>query len=75
MKFPSKFTTYEESLINHMVQILESKVDKVININILYKSVEKKFNHIDDFVFALDALYALGYVEINSEDLIYVSRD
>lgn len=73
MLFPSKFTSYEESIINKMIFILELKERKIVNINLLYKELEKKFENIDEFIFALDGLFALGYIDIEEEDLKYVS--
>lgn len=73
MLFPSKFTSYEESIINKMIFILELRERKIVNINLLYKELEKKFANIDEFIFALDGLFALGYIDIEEEDLKYVS--
>jgi len=75
MLFPSKFTNFEESIIAKMILILELKERKSIAINLLYLELEKKFDNIDEFIFALDALFALGYIEIKNEDLIYVNRN
>ncbi len=73
MIFPSKFTSYEESIINKMILILETKKSEIFNINLLYKNLEKEFENIDDFIFALDALFALGYVgSIENQELKYV---
>jgi len=74
MLFPSKFTSFEESTISQMIKVLENKQTK-ININQLYQKLKKQFQNIDEFVYVLDALYALGYIEIENEDLIYVKRD
>ena len=75
MLFPSKFTSYEESIINKMIIILELKEQHIMNVNLLYKELEKKFDNIDEFIFALDGLFALGYIEIYEEDLKYVNWD
>lgn len=72
MLFPSKFTSFQESIIYKMILILELKEEKS-NINLLYKKLKNKFTCIDEFIFALDGLYALGYINIDGEDIIYVS--
>jgi hypothetical protein len=53
-----------------MILILEVKKEK-ININLLYQKLKDKFTNIDEFIFALDGLYALGYID--EEDIKYVS--
>lgn len=70
MIFPSKFTNYEESTINKMTLIVEKAKLGIVNINLLYQSLEKEFNHIDEFIFAIDALFALGYLNLENEELI-----
>ncbi len=72
MLFPSKFTSFQESIIYKMILILELK-EKKINLNLLYKKLKHKFTCIDEFIFALDGLYALGYIKIDGKDIIYVS--
>jgi len=72
MLFPSKFTSFQESIIYKMILILEVKEDKV-NINLLYQKLKNKFTNIDEFIFALDGLYALGYIDTDEEDIKYVS--
>ena len=73
MLFPSKFTCYEESIINKMTLILECRQEKNINLNNLYKNLEKSFENTDDFIFALDGLYALGLIDLDKENIQYVS--
>lgn len=74
MLFPSKFTSFQESIIYKMILILELK-ERKINVNLLYQKVKNKFTSIDEFIFALDGLYALGYIIIDEEDITYVSWD
>lgn len=72
MLFPNKFTNFEESVINKMILILEVK-DESIGVIDLYKKLNKKFESIDEFIFALDGLYAIGYIEIEDEVIKYVN--
>lgn len=72
MLLPSKFTSFQESIIYKMILILELK-ERKINVNLLYQKVKNKFTSIDEFIFALDGLYALGYITIDEEDIKYVS--
>lgn len=71
MLFPSKFTNFQESIIYKMILILEAKEE--VNVNLLYQKLKTKFTGIDEFIFALDGLYALGYINIDGEDIKYVS--
>jgi len=72
MLFPSKFTNFEESVISKMILILEVK-DETIAVIDLYNNLKKKFQSIDEFIFALDGLYAIGYIEIENEVIKYVN--
>jgi len=73
MLFPSKFTSFEESTINKMALILEKKdINEIIVIE-LYTKLKKKFNSIDEFIFALDGLYAIGYIEMENGVIKYVN--
>ncbi len=72
MLFPSKFTNFEESVISKMILILEVK-DESVSIIDLYNKLKKKFKSIDEFIFSLDGLYALGYIEIEDEVIKYVN--
>jgi hypothetical protein len=72
MLFPSKFTSFQESIIYKMILILEVKEEKT-NVNLLYQKLKGKFTGMDEFIFALDGLYALGYINIDGEDIKYVS--
>ena len=72
MLFPSKFTNFEESVISKMILILEVK-DETIAVIDLYKKLNKKFQSIDEFIFALDGLYAIGSIEIENEVIKYVN--
>ncbi|MCB4745720.1 MAG: hypothetical protein LGB68_00985 [Sulfurovum sp.] len=72
MLFPSKFTSFEESVISKMILILEAE-NKSMGVVDLYNKLKNKFISIDEFIFALDGLYALGYIEIEEEVIKYVN--
>jgi hypothetical protein len=72
MLFPSKFTSFEESIISKMILILEVK-DETIAVIDLYHRLKKKFKSIDEFIFTLDGLYALGYIKLENEVIEYVN--
>jgi len=72
MLFPSKFTSFEESVISKMILILEVQ-DETIAVLDLYNRLKKKFKSIDEFIFALDGLYAMSYIKIENEVITYVN--
>ena len=74
MLFPSKFTSFQESIIYKMILILEVKEEKT-NVNLLYQKLKGKFTGMDEFIFFFFGLYALGYINIDGEDIKYVSWD
>jgi len=72
MLFPSKFTSFEESVINKMIIILEA-IDDEITVIDLYNKLKRKLESIDEFIFALDGLYAIGYIKIENEVIRYAN--
>ena len=55
-----------------MILILETE-HKSIGLIDLYNQLKNKFISIDEFIFALDGLYALGYIEMEEEVIKYVN--
>jgi hypothetical protein len=74
MIYPNKHLRVHESVIYKMVHVLENRQDGSINIHDLYISIEKYFQNIDEFIVALDVLYALDMIELDfkTEMLSYV---
>ncbi|WP_419782455.1 ABC-three component system middle component 7 [Malaciobacter marinus] len=73
MLFPSKFTNYEASVINKAILILECRDKKRVNVNTLYKELEKKYKTIDEYIYSLNLLFVLGFIELDNEEIVYVS--
>lgn len=67
MKLPSKIVTYNESLLPKMAVILSVLNRQEIPANLLYKKVRSKVNDIGEFLEAMDCLYALGKIEIDTQ--------
>ena len=74
MIYPNKHLRLYESVIYKMIHVLENKDAVSINIHDLYKATEKQFQSIDEFLVALDVLYALDMIEFDfkTETLFYV---
>ena len=64
MILPNKITPFNESVISKLEFILResSEEDELIN---LYHKVENKFSGIDQFLYAIDVLYALGRISVD----------
>ena len=75
MKLPGKTTPYKRSILALFPRILLLVKEKDLTVSDLYHS----FSRLDlgDYISALDCLYALGKIEIDSEKgtLYYVDAD
>lgn len=74
MKLPNKITSYKESILSKLPIILNELRDNQVSINDIYMKNERKFESIDQFIDALDCLYALGKIQYDeeSERIVYV---
>lgn len=70
MKLPGKSISYSNSVFALFPDILKSLQEKDMQVNELYKAVEKN-NDFENFVNALDCLYALGRIDINTEGKLF----
>lgn len=75
MKLPGKTTPYKSSIFVLFPGILTSLKEKTMTVSELYMSFPKL--ELGDYINALDCLYALGKIEIDSEKgtLYYVDAD
>lgn len=74
MRFPSKVTTYKESVMSKFVPFLEKVKERDYPIVDLYDSLKKKMS-ICDFIEAIDCLYVLNKIEVERGIVIYVNRN
>lgn len=66
MIIPNKIVTFNESVISKLEIILGEIRDEEELIN-LYHKVERKFNGIDQFIYAMDTLYALNRIDVDEK--------
>lgn len=66
---PNKFTSFEESAISRLPLIL-ANVRSPLLISQLYAKTGKEFASIDQFMYAIDVLYALGRIELTAEGVV-----
>lgn len=67
MRFPSKFSEFDESILAKISYLLDEDVEE-IDIKELINKNYRKFNDISEFIAALDILYALEKIELDSEN-------
>lgn len=60
---PSKAISFRESITYKMLFILDEPFDEITLVE-LYKSTKHKFQGLNEFIFALDALYILGEIDV-----------
>ena len=61
---PNKFISFDESVLSKLEIILNVGSDE-IEIGRLYDITSKKFDVIDQFIYAIDILYVLGRIEVD----------
>lgn len=67
MKFPSKVTPYQASILAKFPTVLSCLETEDMNPEVLYKKVKSKVSDIGEFLEILDCLYALGKIELYEE--------
>ena len=77
MKFPSKVTSYQESIMSKFSVVLSHLEKENIKPSLLYKKIRTKVSDPREFVEILDCLFALGKIEMVGEEkeLHYVDRN
>ena len=64
MKFPSKVTPYQVSILAKFPIILSYLEIEDLTPSTLYKNVKSKVSDVGEFLEILDCLYALGKIEL-----------
>lgn len=67
MRFPSKVTPYSASVVAAFPRILDAVTRVGVAPSELYASLRGSFADVGEFAEALDCLYALGEIELDSE--------
>ncbi len=74
MKFPNKVTSFNQSVLSKLVPIIQILQEKDYTVYTLYNSLKVKMT-VNEYIDALDCLYALGVVKLNKGVLHYVNRN
>ena len=68
MLLPNKLIPYDQSVLSKLPIILKELDNHPISVHELYKRVIKKMSGVNEFIDALDCLYALGKIEFDEEE-------
>jgi len=63
---PSKTISFKDSIAFKMTYILDEQFEEISVIE-LYKNTKRKFLELNEFIYALDALYVLGRIDMDIE--------
>ena len=74
MKFPNKVNSYKSSVLPLLPKVLKLLSVKDYTVTRLYESLQKEMS-VNEFIDALDCLYAIGRIQLNKEVLHYVERN
>lgn len=69
MILPNKSIPFKKTVLYKMLSILDLDFSE-IPISDLYKRTSKRFDGIDEFVYAIDLLYVLDKISINEFGLV-----
>lgn len=67
MILPNKLITFSESILAKTVIILDEVVSNDTKASDLYEKVKNKFEDLNQYIIALDVLFALEKIIINEE--------
>jgi hypothetical protein len=67
MIFPNKLINFNDSILAKSIYILDQVSKNNFQINTLYGKVNKHFEDINEYLLALDVLYALNKIEYNKD--------
>ncbi len=75
MKFPSKYSTYKESILSKFPLFLETLSICDYSIMELYSKLKSKVSNIQEFMEVLDCLFAMGKITLYEGVIHYVKND
>lgn len=67
MKFPSKVTPYQASILAKFPMVLSCLETEDMKPDVLYKKMKSRVSDVGEFLEILDCLYALGKIELYKE--------
>lgn len=70
MRFPSKTTSYDRSIIPYFPRIADALSSGDADPMAVYEKIELKDKTVNDYLDALDCLFALGRIELTEGGLL-----
>ena len=70
MQLPSKVTSYEESILFKFLPILEIVKQQNMHVSELYYKVRTQYDSINEYLDALDCLYAINKIKLLENGMI-----
>lgn len=74
MRFPSKVTSYNDSIIAKFSVILKELSNTDMTPENLYSKIKNKINGISEFMEIIVCLYALSEVELINEEVLHYAK-
>ena len=71
MRFPSKVTSYKESIISKFPIILSFLKSEKMSLLDLYRKTKSKVSDVKEFIEILDCLYILEKIDLEENGVIY----
>lgn len=65
---PNKVISFHDSILSKMLFIVDIKGIEKISIQDLYNKVDKHFDLIDEFIYSLDILYLLDFIDVDFDN-------
>lgn len=77
MIVPNKVISFSESIIGKMPIILKCLSREEMTVKELFFTTQEYFDEIDEFIYALDALYLLDAIKVDIDKgvVTYVNKD
>jgi hypothetical protein len=74
MRFPSKVTSYNDSIIAKFSVVLKELSNTDMTPETLYSKIKNKVNGISEFMEIIVCLYALNEVELINEEVLHYAK-
>lgn len=68
MRLPSKVTSFKESSLSKFPILIDKINENDVSPYYLYEETKKHFENVEDFIDALDYLYALNKISFSNEN-------
>ncbi len=74
MRFPSKVTSYNDSIIAKFSVVLKELSNTDMTPEALYSKIKNKVNGVSEFMEIIVCLYALSEIELINEEVLHYAK-